>query len=354
MSGGGALVSPLLALACWGCGSDPAPALAGPRGRTQALRMPDPRTSASSWQRCPAWSSLGEQGGGVAGYRRFDLTFEQPVDSCGSRRAALQATTGAPLSRRGCPHRPGDRRLLLAPAHPGPSWRRWSTATSSRSMHRYFASSIPDSPGRLGLGSTSDRRADDHHASSSPSGLVLTGRWISTGSEQGGMAAVFHRRFHPSDVDGTVGVLRAHRLRGGPAARSQNRFLRVSSVRWGPTPRVDRPCATSRSRSSNAGRRCWTGWPSTPTQQGIAWNQLGTEKALEFAVEDTPFVFWQYGAASRCAAIPRPRRRRCLFTFLDLTVEVRIYSDVELARFAPYYYTGRGSAGVPHRGMRAT
>src|SRR5207248_666989 len=46
--------------------------------------------------------------------------------------------------------------------------------------------------------------ATDHHRLVQALKPIYAGRWISTGASKGGMVSVYHRRFYPSDVAGTV------------------------------------------------------------------------------------------------------------------------------------------------------
>ena len=334
-----------LALACWGCGSGPGPGPglgAGPDAGAPDAGSADIRVLLAA---VPGLVIVGEQGGGVAGYRRFDLTFEQPVDHAApagqhfrQRLVLLYRDAAAPtvLETAGYFLPPPTRTELAALVN----------GNQLSVEHRYFASSIPDPPVDW-TGLDIRQAADDHHAVVLALRPVLTGRWISTGLSKGGMAAVFHRRFHPSDVDGTVAYSAPIVYEADQRQDPQNRFFEfLGQVGTDSSCRQalrDFQVTVLERRSEMLDRMALHA-----TQQGIAWGQLGTEKALEFAVEDTPFVFWQYGAASRCATIPPASATTdALFTFLDLTVEVRIYSDVELARFAPYYYQAADQLGYP-------
>ncbi|NNE30692.1 MAG: hypothetical protein HKN16_13715, partial [Saprospiraceae bacterium] len=67
--------------------------------------------------------------------------------------------------------------------------------------HRYFGTSVPDSQfDFLNIW----QAAQDHHVILQALKSVYPGNWISSGASKGGNAAVFHRRFFPEDVVGTV------------------------------------------------------------------------------------------------------------------------------------------------------
>ena len=46
--------------------------------------------------------------------------------------------------------------------------------------------------------------AEDHHLIVTLLKRIYEGQWISTGASKGGETVLFHRRFHPLDVDATV------------------------------------------------------------------------------------------------------------------------------------------------------
>src|SRR5262245_24597048 len=97
----GGLAFLVLAWWAWGCGSGPGPGL-GPAPDSGA---PDIRVLLAA---VPGLAVVGEHGGGLPGYRRFDLTFDQPVDHGNPagqhfRRGGLPSVehSGAGLRRRG-------------------------------------------------------------------------------------------------------------------------------------------------------------------------------------------------------------------------------------------------------------
>ena len=68
--------------------------------------------------------------------------------------------------------------------------------------HRYFSPSRPAMPEWKDV--TIRQAAADQHHIIDVFRPIYGGRWISTGISKGGETVLFHRRFYPSDVDGTV------------------------------------------------------------------------------------------------------------------------------------------------------
>jgi hypothetical protein len=69
-------------------------------------------------------------------------------------------------------------------------------------VHRYFPDSRPTPMDWQYLNLR--QAAEDHHRIVTLLKEVYTGRWVSAGSSKGGETVLFHRRFHPEDVDATV------------------------------------------------------------------------------------------------------------------------------------------------------
>ena len=68
--------------------------------------------------------------------------------------------------------------------------------------HRYFGESAPD---EMEWDYLNIRQASaDLHRIITLLKPLLGGKWLSSGHSKGGMTAVFHRRFYPEDVDGTL------------------------------------------------------------------------------------------------------------------------------------------------------
>jgi len=292
----------------------------------------------------PGLVIVGEQGGAVPDYRLFDLTFEQPVDHANpagphfKQRLTLlfrDATAPTVLETSGYFLPPATRTELAVLLQ----------GNQVTVEHRYFPPSIPQPPvdwTHLDI----RQAADDHHAVVLALKPLLTGKWISTGGSKGGMASVFHRRFHPSDVDGTVAYSAPLTYASDQSQGTQNRFIDFLAQVGTDSCRQalrDFQVTVLERRSEMLDRM-----NLYATQTGTTWNTLGTAKALEFAVEETPFLFWQYGAVARCAIVPPPSESsETLFDFLEATADLSQYGDAVIAQYLPYYYQAADQLGSP-------
>ena len=82
---------------------------------------------------------------------------------------------------------------------------------------------------------------------------------------------------------------------------------------------------------------------------------MGRDRALEFAILETPFAFWQYQDESACALIPGAMASDIeLYDFIDAIVGIGFFSDPSLDFYAPYFYqaaTQLGAGGIDESGL---
>ena len=202
--------------------------------------------------------------------------------------------------------------------------------------HRFFAPSRPDGASwkRLNV----QQAAADHHRVVRALRAIYRGPWVSTGASKGGMTSVYHRRFYPHDVVATVAYVAPHDHVDEPEG-AHAAFL--ASV--GPDP----ACREGLARVQREALLARDALLDLMAESGLDWLG-GAELALEIAVLDTPFIFWQYGRASDCARVPlagaSPRR---LYDFIDDTVSWASYTHADAARYIPYYYQAGTQLGYP-------
>jgi PS-10 peptidase S37 len=137
---------------------------------------------------------------GVPGYTRYNLRLQQPADhdapQAGDfpmRLTLLHAESSKPLvlSTSGYGLSSGRTELTRAFA-----------ANQLSYEHRFFGPSRPMPADWTKL--TIRQAAADAHRIAEAFHWLYPGRWVNTGASKGGMTSVYHRRFHPCDVDATV------------------------------------------------------------------------------------------------------------------------------------------------------
>ncbi|HEU4425615.1 MAG TPA: S28 family serine protease, partial [Pilimelia sp.] len=141
--------------------------------------------------------------GAPPGYRLFALTYRQPVDH-------RQPSRGAFKQRLTLLHKATDQSMVLhtsgygvyfdRPFRSEPTFLLGGNQISVE--QRFFTPSRPEPPDWTTL--TIWQAATDHHRLVDALKPIYPAKWISTGESKGGMATVYHRRFYPADVAGSV------------------------------------------------------------------------------------------------------------------------------------------------------
>lgn len=210
--------------------------------------------------------------------------------------------------------------------------------------HRFFGTSRPAAPGLETL--TIRQAAADHHRVVRLFRRLYRGAWISTGGSKGGMASVYHRRFHPHDVDGTV----AYSAPNNVDDREDSAYVRFLE-RVGTAAARDALKTAQRQmllRRTHLVAR-YEAWAAAT---GDTFRVIGSaDKALETAVLRVPFMFWQRHTAADAVTVPGPDASTdALYTWLERTAALPAYADSTARDFVPYWYqlgTQMGYLDVP-------
>jgi hypothetical protein len=349
------LCAPLLAtLFTIACGDDPAPAtttgttdpggsrgaesggVGGGAGGTGGAREED----ILDQLKAIAGLSVSEATSKFQGYRRFVLEYDQPENQKepgGQRfkqRVVLQ-------------HRSADAPLVLVTAgydiHPGLQYQSEPTellqANELLVEHRFFTSSRPEPASWAEL--TIEQAAADHHRIVTAFKPLYPSRWITTGVSKGGMTSVYHRRFYPDDVDGTV-VYVAPESFGLADPRYLGFLEQVGDAACRDALKSFQKEALARRPAMLAAMQ------EHAAQAGLTYDILGADRAFEIAVVELPFMFWQYNDASLCPTIPSASSTDdAVWRFLDKINGPAFWSDRLLLRFEPYYFQAGTELGYP-------
>lgn len=271
-----------------------------------------------------------------AGYRRFDLTFRQPADHAhpggagfDQRITLLHRSFDAPVVVETLGYAMGrrDSRGELAGLLDG---------NQLLVEHRFFGGSRP-SPADWRL-LTIEQAAEDLHEVARALHPFYRGRWLATGRSKGGMTAIYFRRFHPEDVDGTVAYVAPNSL-GAPDGRYPP-FLANAG------PEACRGAVEAIQRELLRRRGAMT---SRLAATGYAFSRIGgRDAALDAAALDLPFTFWQYTGVGGCDGVPPPTATDDeVYAFADATVGFDSASDPFFDAFEAYFYQARTQLGFP-------
>ncbi len=238
----------------------------------------------------PGVKEVREAGQGTSAY--LALTFEQPVDHANP--------TGPKFTQRVyLIHTGFDQPVILgtegysAGRPSGGELRRiLGTPNVLTVEHRYFGGSIPSPLVWKHL--TVKNSADDLHAVVTSFKKLYKGKWVSTGASKGGQTALFHKCFHPDDVDAVVAYVAPINV-----AQEDPRIQIFMEQVGTPAERqaiLDFQIALLKRRAEVL--------PLLNVRPDDY--SMGVDKAFEYGVLEFPFAYWQYGGNARENSIPKP------------------------------------------------
>jgi hypothetical protein len=207
--------------------------------------------------------------------------------------------------------------------------------------HRFFGSSRPVPADWTKL--TIEQMAADEHAIIDALHSVYHGAFISTGGSKGGMTAVFHRKFYPDDVDGTVAYVAPISFGAPDIVRYRGFFDSVGPV-------VCREAVRNAAvRMLSARREEMCSYAEGQTQHTYTRVEIGP--AVEAAIVNLEWTFWQYWGVDYCGEVPKADATDDqLFAFLDQISPVSDNDDEKIASFEAYYYQSYNQLGYPDAG----
>ncbi len=207
--------------------------------------------------------------------------------------------------------------------------------------HRYFGASRPNPADWSKL--TIAQMAADEHAIITALRTIYTGRFLTTGGSKGGMTAMYHWRFFPEDIDGTVAYVAPISF-GAPDARYATFLdsLGPQDCRLGVRAVATEMLAHRRAAMLAAAQ----------AQTGHSYTRVKIGPAVESAIQSLEWSFWQYFGVDDCATmVPSPTASdSALFAFLDHVSPVTANDDDSVANFEAYYYQADSELGFPDGG----
>ncbi len=284
-----------------------------------------------------------EEATAPAGFRFFRMTFRQPVDHLRPGGATFE-------QRVTLLHRDVSRPMVLYTSgynvSTGPNRSEPTRLLDGNQLsveQRFFTPSRPEPADWSKLNIW--QAAVDHHRLVQSFKRLYAGKWISTGASKGGMTSVYHRRFFPADVDGTVAYVapndsvnvedsrytRFFRTVGTPACRAA--LLALQKEALGP-------------RRAELLARV----QATAAESGLTFEEtIGTaDRSLELTVLDTPWAFWQYLTQDDCATVPPASATTdAIYDWIDGVAGWTFYTDEGLAPYIPYYFQAGTQLGWP-------
>ncbi|MFA1547657.1 S28 family serine protease [Actinomadura chokoriensis] len=278
----------------------------------------------------------------ISGYRWFLLEYRQPVDhrkpdgQWFEQRIMLQ-------------HKSADKPMVLYTSGyntPEVMFTSEPTALVGGNQisveYRYFTPSRPEPTDWKK--DTIWQAATDEHRLIGALKTIYKGKWISTGASKGGMTAVYHKRFYPDDVDGSVVYVAPNDVENNDD-RAYDQFFKTV----GDDPEC-RAHVKALAREFLERRPAMLArFKAAADEQGLTFDILRTQdRAFENSVMDYEWAFWQYSLQSDCASLPAVDASDDeIYQTLDNISGLSFYSDQGLAPYIPYYYQAGTQLGWP-------
>ena len=272
------------------------------------------------------------------GYSRaFQVDITQPVDHTNPN--GPKFTQRAYLS-----HIDEDAPMVFAPNgyRSGPGSNQEITSILQGNLisvtHRYFYDSRPDNLDWQYL--TIKQSAEDHHLIVELFKKIYKGKWISSGASKSGLAALFHRRYFPDDVDATIAYV-APFIFGEKDMRYPEYLRNIGgSECFEKLAQVQIYALEHRTAILDL--------METYIQSSGKTYSLDRDLLLELHIMDYPFTFWQYYNYS-CSSIPDTSATTpaAIFNHYNSIAPLSSFSDETIDYYAPFTYQAVTELGAP-------
>jgi hypothetical protein len=208
--------------------------------------------------------------------------------------------------------------------------------------HRFFAGSRPNPADWSKL--TIRQMAADEHAIISALHTIYGGAFVTTGGSKGGMTAIYHRRFYPDDVAGTVPYVAPISF-GAPDLR-YTAFL--DTVGPPACRQAVRDVAKEMLQNRRAAIEARAQAQADSTTEPHSYTRILLRPAVESSIVSLEWSFWQYYGVNFCPSVPLTTDTDDnLWNFLDQISPVTDNDDVQVAEFDAYYYQAYFQLGFP-------
>jgi hypothetical protein len=203
--------------------------------------------------------------------------------------------------------------------------------------HRYFPDARPSSLDWQYLNIW--QAAEDHHHIVTLLKNVYSGQWVSTGASKGGETVLFHRRFHPDDVDATVAYV-------APLLFSVEdpRFMPYLKTRGTPE---DRAAITAYQRSLLERKADLLDDFETWFHVNGMDFSLPAAPSFESAVISYEWNFWQRNIFDRSEIPGVGSTDQEMVEHLATVVRLQFRSDLNRDYFRAYIYQALTEIGLP-------
>jgi hypothetical protein len=278
----------------------------------------------------------------LTGYRWFWLNYRQPIDHRHPERGWFE-------QRALLEHKSADRPMALYTSGyntPETMFLSEPTALVGGNQisveYRFFTPSRPEPP--VWKKDTIWQAATDEHRLIKALKTIYHGKWISTGASKGGMTATYHKRFYPSDVDGTVAYVAPNDVNNNDDS-AYDRFFKAV----GTDPKCRTNLESLQRELLKRRPQILARMTADAQKAGYTWKIIKTvDRAFENSVMDFEWAFWQYHLQSECKDIPATTASTdAIYSYFDAISGALTYTDQGLEPYIPYYYQAGTQLGWP-------
>ena len=194
--------------------------------------------------------------------------------------------------------------------------------------HRFYGESIPDTLEYQYL--NLEQATADLHRINELFKNIYHNKWVSTGISKGGQTTIYYRYFYPEDVDVSVPYVAPMNL-----ALEEKRIYDFLDTIGSAECRAAIYDVQKRILENREASFTRLKWYSKGAK--LKYTYLTFEEAMEYAVLEYPFSFWQWGGV--CNEIPSADATldEVLDHFLEVS-GISFFSDIDMERYAAHYY----------------
>ena len=175
-----------------------------------------------------------------------------------------------------------------------------------------------------------DQAIEDYHQLLTKLKTIYTGKWISTGISKGGETVLIYKSKYPNDVDVAVPYV-APLINGQEDKRTEDHYNTIGSdVCRSKIIKFQRQILQNRTNVINEIN-------TYAIKKKMSFTEIPVEEALEYAVLEFPFSFWQWGG--KCEDIPSENANaKEMFNYINKIVGIGFYNDKTYIDLLPSYY----------------
>jgi len=175
-----------------------------------------------------------------------------------------------------------------------------------------------------------DQAIEDYHQLLLKLKNLYSGKWISTGISKGGENVLIYKSKYPNDIDVAVAYV-------APLINSQEDIRTENHIRTVGSNACRKKIITFQREVLKNRDSILKEIHKYATSKKMSFTELSIEEALEYAVLEFPFSFWQWGAD--CDEIPiQDTSAKEQFEYINRIVGIGFYNDRSYNELLPSFY----------------